>query len=96
MTYEEFRAYSWDKPLLIDFYADWCGPCKLLAPTVEEIAKEHSEITVAKVNVDDEPAFANAFSISSIPTLVYMKEDQVVDMRVGYRPKDDIEKMISH
>jgi len=80
-----------DKPVLIDFWASWCGPCKMLAPNVEEIANEYSdEIKVGKVNVDDEPELASAFGISSIPTLVVIKNAKVTNTSVGYRSKSEI------
>lgn len=81
-------------PVLIDFWATWCGPCKMIAPTVEEIADEFDgKIKVGKVNVDDEGQLAEAFGISSIPTLVLMKDGKAADMMVGLRSKSEIVKM---
>lgn len=83
-------------PVLLDFWASWCGPCKMLAPVIEEIAKEQEgKIKVGKINVDEEPALAGAFKVSSIPTVVVMKEGKVADMSVGFRPKADIEALLN-
>ena len=79
-----------DKPVLIDFYADWCGPCRMVSPVIEEIAGERSDVVVGKVNVDSEPELAREFSVYSIPTLVVMKNGQVAAHAIGYRPKADI------
>jgi len=84
-----------DKPALVDFWAEWCQPCKMLAPTVEEIAGEYiDKVRVAKVNVDDNPATATKFGIRGIPTLLLFKEGKVVQQMVGVKPKGDITKAI--
>ena len=85
-----------DKPALVDFWADWCQPCKILAPTVEEIADEYDgQILVTKLNVDDNPATATKYGIRGIPTLLLFKEGQVVQQMVGVKTKAEIKKVIN-
>lgn len=83
-----------EKVVVIDFWATWCGPCRMMAPVVEEVAKDYPDVKVCKVNVDEEPELSNAFKIVSIPTIVVIKNGEIIDSVVGYRPKEDIEKII--
>ena len=96
LTKENFReeTTNTDLPVLVDFWASWCGPYRMLAPIVEQIAEEYEgKIKVGKVNVDEEPELAAAFNVSSIPTVVIIKDGAVSEVSVGYRPKAELLKL---
>ena len=96
ITKDNFDAevMSSEKTVLLDFWADWCGPCRMLAPTIDEIADERGDIKVGKVNVDNEPELARQFGILSIPTLVVIKNGEVVTQSSGVRPKAAVLAML--
>ena len=96
LTKENFQseAVQTSQTVLIDFWATWCGPCRMLSPVVDEVAEENPTVKVCNVNVDEQPELAEQFSIMSIPTLIVLKNGQVVNQSVGVVPKSSIESMI--
>ena len=83
-----------DATVLIDFYADWCGPCRMVAPIVEELAKDNPDVVIGKVNVDDDPELAQIYGVMSIPTLIVLKGGQEVARSTGARPKAQLQAML--
>ena len=96
ITKENFQqeVVQSQETVLLDFWADWCGPCRMVGPVLEEIALERPDIKVGKINVDEQPELAARFNISNIPTLLVVKEGKITNMQVGARPKADILRML--
>ena len=83
-----------DKPVLLDFFASWCGPCRMVGPILDEIAEEREDIKVCKVDIDEQPELASRYRVMSVPTLMVLKEGNIVDQSVGARPKHQILAMV--
>lgn len=94
-TSENFNELIKEGVVLVDFYADWCGPCKMLGPVLEEVAKEDPSLTIVKVNVDNEQALAQHFKVQSIPTLYLFKDGQAVAQTMGYQAKPMLQQFIA-
>ena len=97
LTKDNFKSEveEYDGLVVIDLYADWCGPCRMLAPTIEELAREMPDVKFAKINVDNELELAKSFMVTSIPMIALVKDNTFIDKSVGYVPKATLEKLIS-
>lgn len=94
VTNENFEELTRNNTVLLDFWAEWCGPCRMVAPIVEEIAKDHTDLIVGKVDVDTQMSLATRFGITSIPTLILLENGEVKAQSLGYRPKEELERVL--
>ena len=96
LTKDNFKAEveEYKGLVVIDLFAVWCGPCKMIAPIVEALSEEYTDVKFCKINVDDEPELARAFKVSSIPTIAFVKDNTFLDMSVGYVPKEKLASLI--
>ena len=96
ITKENFKSEVLDAQgtVLVDFWADWCGPCRMLSPIVDQVAEQHSEVKVGKIDIDAQPELANQFGVMSIPTLIVFKNGQKVNESVGLIPKENVEALL--
>ena len=96
LTYNNFdeEVMQSDKPVLVDFWATWCGPCRMLAPFIQQIAEENPDIKVCKVNVDDEPMLAQQFNVTGIPTVLVFKNGMLAERSVGFVPKQKLLELV--
>lgn len=95
VTTENFKEKIASGITLVDFYADWCGPCKMIAPVLEEVAKEVTDVNIVKVNVDDSPEVSQQYGVMSIPTLILIKDGEEIAQTMGYQPKETLIKWIN-
>ena len=92
----EEQVLKSEKPVIVDFFATWCGPCKMLGPVLEEVAEQHQDVVIVKVDIDENMALAQKFGLMSVPTLMIFKNGEEVGREIGFRQKEEIEEIISN